>query len=207
MKIVVLCEGETEAAFRDALLAFVEQCKIESGVDSLRNRIAFRKRDKAVPSGEKLYRIVENILAEGDVKAVVVLKDMYPEYRNISPSEARNNIMKDLTGLPNVFAAVARHDFEACLLPFWSEIQRRTGRNTAPLSSQPEDINDNAPPAHRLSELYQAAHPHPKKYKKPSEAKAILHGKDLRISAAKCPEFKHFLNIILRLSDLPELPK
>ena len=57
----------------------------------------------------------------------------------------------------------------------------------------------------KLQELYRRAKP-PRKYVKATEMYAILQGKDLTVSANRCPEFKAFLNTLLTLSHLEPLP-
>ena len=168
--------------------------------------LRFNKQDGAVPSGEKLRKLVDNELLDADTLAVVVLKDMYAEFRGVTAETAKASIWKDAGSSPKVHAHVARHDFEAWLLPYWNVILGRISNVQKPWGDHPEDVNDDDPPAHRLQGLYHLAKPKSRRYKKPSEAAAILRGQDLAVAAGRCPELKAFLNTLLRLSKLPEIP-
>jgi len=93
----------------------------------------------------------------------------------------------------------AQFDFEAWLLPFWSDIQALAGHNKSAPPGPPEAVNHQRPPSHHICEIFRAGTCRDD-YSKPRDAGRILRGKDLAISANKCPELKAFLNTILTLS-------
>lgn len=93
----------------------------------------------------------------------------------------------------------AQHDFEAWLLPFWSDIQALAGHAKAAPPGPPEAVNHNRPPSHHIREIFRIGS-HRKAYVKSRDAARILRGKDLTEAANKCPELKAFLNTILTLS-------
>lgn len=95
-----------------------------------------------------------------------------------------------------------QHDFEAWLLPYWEDICRRVGLKLASPGPKPEQVDLDKPPSVRLHELYRRAG---RSYKKPRDAAAILRGKDLTVSAGRCPQFKAFLNSLLDLAGCPLL--
>src|ERR1700722_10021718 len=98
----------------------------------------------------------------------------------------------------------AQHDFEAWLLPFWSDIQALTGHNKRAPSGLPETVNHTRPPSHHIREIFRIGSCRDD-YSKPRDANRILRGKDLAIAASQCPELKAFLNTILRLSGVESL--
>jgi len=99
----------------------------------------------------------------------------------------------------------AQYEVEAWLLPYWEAICKRVGVHHAAPGPQPEQVDLNHPPSHRLEELYRLARPR-RKYIKTIEMAAILQGKDLTIAADLCPEFKRLLNTLLSLGKLEPLP-
>jgi hypothetical protein len=99
---------------------------------------------------------------------------------------------------------VAQYDFEAWLLPFWSDIQKLAGHNKKSPGKEPEKVNHNKPPAKHLEEIFRLGKR--KRYHKPRDSYSILKGKDLTISANACPELKAFLNTLLTLCSATPLP-
>jgi hypothetical protein len=100
---------------------------------------------------------------------------------------------------PSVHPHVAQHDFEAWLLPYWSEIQKLAGHNRNAPAGLPESINHNRPPSYHLKEIFRIGRCRDD-YSKPRDANRILRNKDLSVAAARCPELKAFLNTIITLS-------
>jgi hypothetical protein len=72
-----------------------------------------------------------------------------------------------------------------------------------PWGANPEQVNGNNPPAHRVSALFDLAG---KKYKKPIDGKQLFEQLDLLQVAAACPNFKLFLNCILTLAKYSTIP-
>ena len=105
---------------------------------------------------------------------------------------------------PKFYPHAAQYDFEAWLLPYWSEIQRLANSNRTAPGSFPERVNHNKPPSHRLEEIFRAGTG--RRYSKILDARRILKGKDLLIAAQACPELKAFLNTILTLCQATPIP-
>lgn len=197
MKIVLLVEGDTEQALKEHLKRFLD----ERTAQAARDRVSLQTRSLRLDRKdiEKRLRLE---LATKDTVAVVALVDVYPYFD--SPEAAKAFLLQAAGRDPRFYAHVARHDAEAWLLPFWEEICARVGvRKKAP-GPHPEEIDGEHPPSERLEELYRLSKP-PRKYIKPVEMNAILRGKDLTIIATSCPEFRAFLNTLLRLSGLSEI--
>src|SRR5580700_9407458 len=89
----------------------------------------------------------------------------------------------------------AQYDFEAWLLPFWSDIQELAGHRKGAPPGPPESVNHNHPPSHHIKEIFEIGS-RGKSYSKIRDAARILRGKDLTIAADKCSELKAFLNTI-----------
>lgn len=100
----------------------------------------------------------------------------------------------------NFYPHAAQYDFEAWLLPYWSDIQALTGHNRAAPSGHPENVNHNKPPSYHIKQILEIGKCRDS-YSKPRDANRILEGKDLAVAADRCPELKAFLNTILRLNN------
>jgi hypothetical protein len=101
---------------------------------------------------------------------------------------------------PRFYPHAAQYDFEAWLLPFWSEIQRLAGHNRNAPAGPPEQVDHNRPPSAHIREIFRVGTCRDD-YSKPRDGKRILQGKDLAIAATACPELKSFLNTILALCE------
>lgn len=202
-KIIVICEGATEVAFRQVLTDYLKRKYEQANIAENRIGLSFRSaKGKIIPERD-LKADVETHLSKPDIKAVIILSDVYPDYS--SAQEAKKIIRTAIGDEKRCFIHVACHDFEAWLLPFWSKICGIIGQNKQPFSAQPETVNDINPPSKRLKELFRTAKPRPLEYTKPSQAFRILRGEDIEVSARACPELKSFLNTILDLADLEKL--
>ncbi|WP_420264588.1 hypothetical protein [Candidatus Magnetominusculus dajiuhuensis] len=58
------------------------------------------------------------------------------------------------------------------MLPYWTTIQKLAGHNQTPPAGNPEDVNHNNPPAHRITGIFRIGKV--RSYVKPRDAKAIL---------------------------------
>ena len=204
MKIAIVVEGKTEKAF----LPHLRAC--------LKTRLAGRMprlhpvpQEGRIPKGEALKRLVEGLLTYGKepADAVIALTDVYtgtkpPDFVDAADAKAK---MRQWVGSdPRFYPHAAQHDFEAWLLPFWSDIQRLAKSNRTTPGSSPERINHNKPPSYRLEEVFRAGTG--RRYNKILDASRILQGKDLLIAAQACPELKAFLNTILTLCQATPIP-
>ncbi len=191
MKIAILVEGKTEVAFMPTLRNFLKPRLQEMP------RLRAIPYDGRIPKDAKLRRRVELLLDTYD--AVIALTDVYTGTKDFEDaSHAKKEMEKWVGDNSNFYAHAAQHDFEAWLLPFWATIQKLAKHNKTAPPGQPEQINHNNPPAHRIKEIFELGNCRDS-YNKPRDAKRILEENDLLVSAQVCPELKAFLNTILSL--------
>jgi len=198
LTIVLLVEGDTEIALKRHLKAFLDRRAEAEGKPQVR----LTTRDIMARAPDKVKRRVALELRDPAVSAVVALIDVYPRFR--SAREAREYLAQGVDDA-RFHAHAAQYDVEAWLLPYWDDICRRLGIRQAAPGANPEEVDELKPPAHRLRALYQLAKP-ARRYAKATEMSAILKGKDLAVSAARCSELKAFLNTLLTLGGLEPLP-
>jgi hypothetical protein len=197
LKITVLIEGRTEQAFKPHLLEFLKR-----RLDRRMPNIDFFPCQGRIHKGEKLRRTVENLLRNGKVPsdAVIALTDVYTGTSDFVDAVDAKRKMQIWVGNNSKFHPhAAQHDFEAWLLPFWNDIQALAGHNRSAPAGSPEFVNHHRPPSYHIREIFRAGACRDD-YSKPRDAGRILRGKDLSISANKCPELRAFLNTILMLS-------
>lgn len=158
--------------------------------------------DGRIPKEGKLRRTVEALLhnrpAPSD--AVIALTDVYTGTNDFVDAADAKRKMRTWVGQNDKFHPhAAQYDFEAWLLPFWSDIQALAGHNRGAPSGRPEAVNNNKPPSYHIHEIFRIGSCRDD-YIKPRDANRILRGKDLTLAANQCPELKAFLNTILTLS-------
>lgn len=193
MKIVVICEGKTEAAIKKGLREYV-QSRLS---DSDRVGIATKSLHGSVVR-PKLATIVANHLESNDVTGVVVLTDVYDKFANAE--EAKDAIQRVVGAAAEdrrFRAHVAKYDVEAWVIPFWERITRKLGVRAKPPSGKPEEINGQKPPSHHLKELYRKAKD---SYEKDVDGPKWLTGEGLEFAAEQCPELRLFLNSLLEFA-------
>lgn len=199
MRIVVLCEGTTEAALKGAIHEFVNRRTSTGG----RTGIATRSMDGHVLR-KKLPKLIDLYGALNDVRGIIALTDVYPRFR--SANEARGSLQRlaDTSAHVEKFRAhAAQFELEAWLMPFWSEIARSLRLRARPPGAKPEEINDENPPSKRLATLYTQAKQH---YEKVIDGPKWLTAERLERAANECPELKSFFNSLLELSEAELLP-
>ena len=213
MRIAILVEGDTERVFKPYLISFLQ----ERLADKM-PRLEVRKYDGRVPKGDKLNKVVTNLLSgPNPVDAVIALSDVYTgqrDFADAADAKAQMNAAVDKQWLgsnPRFFAHVALYDFEAWLLPFWAEIQALAQHNRSAPGGQPETVNHTRPPSSRIKEIFSIGKIRGH-YVKPRDAKRILDDAQrsrqesvLLIAANACPELKVFLNTILKLCSGEEI--
>jgi hypothetical protein len=200
MRIAILVEGKTETAFKPHLIAFL-QTKLAGKMPKL----DFVPYDGRIPTGDKLRRVVQNLLDDRKrpADAVIALTDVYtgttpPAFPTATVAKEK---MRQWVGAESWFHPhVALHDFEAWLLPYWDKIKKLTGSNHKPPGTNPEKVNHANPPAHRLATEFRTG-PKTESYVKTRDAGRILKGEDLMVAINVCPELKAFLNTLLTLCD------
>ncbi len=197
MKIVVFVEGQTERAFKPALLRF-----LLSRLAGKMPTLHFKPFDGPLPKREKLRREVElcfgkPLLAD----AVIALVDVYPPTQGWQTArEAREQMKQWVGGNSSFYPHAAQHDFEAWLLPFWRTIRELARHpNAAHPSGNPESVNHTKPPSKRIEDVFRRGAG--RCYSKQRDAARILEPQqnDLLDAANACPELKAFLNTILSL--------
>ena len=198
--LVVLAEGDTERAAREHIKRFLDA----RAAGRPKVRLQTSLFDGALRPGEVRGR-AEKYLADPAVLGVIALVDLYPQFKDVE--EANRTVASWLPADTRCHVHVAKHDFEAWLLVGWDAILKQSGIKSAlkPFGPQPENVNHGKPPAHRLWELFQRGKP-PRKYKKPVDGKKLFEQLELEAVAAACPEFKRFLNTLLRLAGYGILP-
>lgn len=203
MRIAVIVEGQTEAEF-------LRICR-----EFLRSRLVGRMPnlhahpyDGLIPRGAKLKQAVDRLLSGNHpADAVIALTDVYtgsnpPEFRDAA--HAKEQMQSWVGDNPAFHPHAAQYEFEAWLIPFWSDLAERAGsRKSAPGS--PEQVNHGKPPSKWIGEMYSSG-TRKHKYLKTRDAAAVLRVNDLTIAANACPELKAFLNTILKLYQGTELP-
>lgn len=193
MRIAILVEGKTEKAFKPHLHDFLKT-RLEGKMPKL-DIVPF---DGALPTNEKLQRVVERLLKDKQrpADAVIALTDVYPEYETADDAKRK---MKEWVGNePRFHVHVALHDFEAWLLPYWEKIRKLTGSNRKAPGANPEEVNHVNCPARRLADVYRTGSK-TKRYIKTRDAGRILRGEDLTVAIKACSELKAFVNRLLKL--------
>jgi hypothetical protein len=153
-----------------------------------------------IPKGDELRTKVEKLLSgRQPANAVIALTDVYTGTGDFTTAADAKAKMRQWAGANKSFHPhVAQHDFEAWLLPYWSDIQKIAGHNRTAPKGLTEDVNHNRPPSYHIQEIFRIGTCRDD-YSKPRDANRILRNKDLAVSAAQCPEFKEFLNTIIKL--------
>lgn len=202
-RIAILVEGATEKAFIPKLREFLA-ARLPAGAMPKLDIVCCHGR---LPTQDKLRRQVENLLTgKFAADAVIALTDIYTGTREfVDAQDAKDKMTRWVGDETRFHPHVALHDFEAWLLPYWSEIQALAGSNQPSPGPDPEAVNHDRPPAHRLQQVFRQGNKG-RTYVKPRDAARILRNQDLAIAAAACPELKAFLNTLLSLCKGKLLP-
>jgi len=197
MKIALIVEGKTEKAFLPHLRCFL-QTRLEGNMP----KIDLLPYDGRIPIKDKLKRVVQNLLSGSNAAAhVIALTDVYtgsrpPDFTDAV--DAKNKMRRWVGDEPRFHPHAAQYDFEAWLLPYWPTIQKLARHNQAAPGLNPEKINHENPPAHRIKAIFEAGQCRDS-YIKPRDAGRILRDNDLSVSIAQCAELKAFLNTIISI--------
>ncbi len=195
-RITIILEGKTEKVFIPHLRKF-----LGTRLSGPMPRIDILPYHGRIPTGDKLKRVVDLLLNDGErsADAVIALTDVYTGTREfVDAADAKAKMRGWVGSNKRFYPHAAQYDFEAWLLPYWPEIQRRAGSNRSVPSRNPESINHDNPPSSVLQMVYRTGNKG-KSYVKTRDAKGILENQDLLVSAQACPELKSFLNTILSL--------
>ena len=169
--------------------------------------LSVRPYDGRLPKGDRLRRIVEDLLTKRPPSdAVIALTDVYTATSDFADAaDAKAKMIEWVGGNEHFHPHVAQHDFEAWLLPYWPTIQKLAKHNMRAPSGQPEQVNHSHPPASHIKKIFERGKCRDS-YVKPRDALRILKDNDLSVSIEACPELKSFVNTIIRLSGGEILP-
>lgn len=197
MKITILVEGRTETAFKSVLLAFLKR-HIPHGKMP---KLDFFPYDGRIPKGEELRKKVDTVLQGASASDhVIALTDVYTGTHDFVDGDDAKKKMRDWVGNnPRFSPHVAQYDFEAWLLPYWSEIQRLAGHKKSAPGANPEEVNHTKPPSYHIKEIFEIGTAK-RSYTKSRDALRILNGQDLGVAVVQCNELKAFVNTIIQLS-------
>ena len=205
MRIALIIEGDTERAFLPHLRRF-----LQGHLPNRMPRLDPFPYDGRIPTRGKLQRVVNNLLNDRKRPAdhVIALTDVYtgsppPDFLNAQDAKHK---MREWVGPNERFHPhAAQYDFEAWLLPYWDDIQQlaRHNRNAPP--GNPELVNHDNPPSHRISEIFRIGKCRGH-YVKPRDAGRILRDNDLSVAIDQCPELKALVNTILSASGGTVIP-
>jgi len=198
VRIAILVEGRTERAFKPYLLSHLQK-----QLAGKMPKLDFLPYDGRIPTGDKLKRVVENLLNDKKhpADAVIALTDVYtgsipPQFPT---AEAAKQRMREWVGAEaRFYPHVALHDFEAWLLPYWEKIKKLTGSNRKAPGLHPEEIKHGNSPAYRLEEVFRTGSK-TQSYVKTRDAGRILRDEDLAVAINACPELKAFVDRIIEL--------
>jgi Domain of unknown function (DUF4276) len=121
LKITIIVEGRTEQAFKPHLLQF-----LQGWLTGQMPKLDFFPCHGRIYKEEKLRRTVEDLLRNGKrpSDAVIALTDIYTGTNDfVDAADARKKMKAWVGNNPKFHPHAAQHDFEAWLLPFWSDIQ------------------------------------------------------------------------------------
>ncbi|MFZ2417704.1 MAG: DUF4276 family protein [Smithellaceae bacterium] len=195
MKITLIVEGKTEKAFLPHLRKF-----LESQLPGKMPRLDVNPYDGRIPTGEKLSRVVQNLLSGRYASDhIIALTDVYtgsqpPEF--LDAADAKAKMRKWVGNECRFHPHVALHDFEAWLLPYWPSIQRLAGHNKKAPTGKPETVNHGNSPAYRIKEIFEIGTCRDS-YVKIRDAGRILSNNNLSVAIAECPELKLLVNTII----------
>jgi len=193
VKISFIVEGKTERAFIPILRRF-----LQSRLPGKMPRLDPFPQDGRIPKGDKLRRVVANLL-DGGADAVVALTDVYTGTNDFEDGSDARTKMRGWVGCePRFHPHAAQHDFEAWLLPYWPDIQKLAGHTRSRPPGSPESVNHNKPPSRYIEELFRIGTCR-RDYVKARDASRILEGEDLALAANECSELKAMLNTVLSL--------
>jgi hypothetical protein len=195
VKIALIIEGKTEKAFLPHLRDF-----LQTRIPGAMPRLDPLPYDGHIPTGDKLRRVVANLLAGSRAADhVIALTDVYTGSRPVEfrdAADAKQKMRQWVGTEPRFHPHAAQYDFEAWLLPCWSTIQRLACHNAACPPGNPEAVDHDKPPAHRISEIFEIGRCRDS-YVKPRDAGRILRENGLSVSVSRCHELKALVHTIL----------
>ncbi len=193
MKISLIVEGNTEKVFIPKLREYLQPF-LPGHMPNLHSV----PQGGRIPTRDKLDRLVNNLLRLGKDRAdhVIALTDVYPDYINAADAKAK---MRQWVGNePRFHPHAAQFEFEAWLLPYWHRIQEISEGNQSSPGGDPEKVNHNNPPSHRIKQALRQGRGR-YDYVKPRDAGRILRDMDLSLAVSHCAELKALVNSIMEI--------
>ena len=205
MKISIIVEGATEKAFIPHLRDYL-QCFLPGSMPNL-DPLPYNGR---IPTDDKLRRVVERLLgsASNPSDHVIALTDVYtgtnpPAF--LDAADAKQKMRHWVGNEPRFHPHVAQHDFEAWLLPYWSDIQRLARHNRSVPRGNPENVDHDRPPSFHIREIFRTGQTRGH-YIKVRDASRILRDNQLAAAVSQCSELKDFVNTILTVCGGQAIP-
>ena len=200
MKISLVVEGKTEKAFVPKLREYLQT--LVPGNMPILHPVSQKGR---IPSGEKLDKLVENLLQQGRNPAdhVIALTDVYPDYSDAADAKAR--MRQSVKNTSRFHPHAAQYEFEAWLLPYWGRIQQLANHNQSVPGVNPEQVNHENPPTNRIKDIMHRGNGR-YDYVKDRDAIRILKDQDLNVAIQRCSELKALVNTILSICGGKTIP-
>jgi hypothetical protein len=189
MKISLIVEGSTEKVFIPKLREYLQPLLL----GHMPNLHPVPQKGR-IPTGDKLDRLVNNLLRLGKADHVIALTDVYPDYINAGDAKAR--LRQSVNDQERFHPHAAQYEFEAWLLPYWTRIQELARHNQSAPGGDPEKVNHLNSPSNRIKEIINRSR---YDYVKTRDASRILEGQDLALAVNRCSELKALVNSILEI--------
>lgn len=200
MKIILFVEGHTE---KKAIPSFLKRwldprLSKPVGIKSVRF--------DGWPELVKDSRTKANLyLSEDNVIAVIALLDLYgptiyPNDKGATTERyewAKEHLERNVDRT-NFFQFFAVHEVEAWLLSDPSIFPREIEPSVQKISKSPEEINNTAPPAKRLNEIYRKQTK--RNYKKVTYGQDLFSKLDPNVAYEKCPYLRELLDTMLKMA-------
>lgn len=196
MKFVLFVEGKTEGK---ALPEFFKRWLDPELAQPVRIQIVkFNGRSQFLNQATKKAELHNQ---REDVIAVIALLDWYPilkeeSYTSTSQHDQRRNEYRNSLAIENFFFAV--HELEAWLLSDSRIFPPKIRSELEKSGRQPEEIDNEQPPAKLLKKLYREQTG--KRYKKITDGTNLFRKLDPSTAYEKCPHFRTLMDTMLRLA-------
>ena len=199
MKISLIVEGKTEKVFVPKLREYL-QTLLPGKMPNLHSV----PQNGGIQLDDKLDKLVTNLISgKNAADYVIALTDVYPEFS--SAASAKEKMRHSVKSEGRFYAHAAQYEFEAWLLPYWTQIQQLAKHNQSAPGGNPEMVNHNHPPSVRIKEVFSRGKVRDD-YIKARDAHRILRNADLNIAIQQCPELKSLVNTILSICGGQTIP-
>ena len=166
-------------------------------------KLDFLPYDGRIPTGDKLKRVVENLLNDQKqpADAVIALTDVYtgsipPEFPTAERCKAKDAGM-GWCG-ETILSSCGTPRLRGVAAAVLGENQEDHGKQPQCPWLSPEKVDHDNSPAYRLAEVFRTGSK-TKSYVKARDAGRILKDEDLSVAIDACPELKAFVETIVTL--------